>query len=91
MSERTYTNSDTYGLMLEMPSDENAEKNVLGKIMSHDEFFTQVEDVLSIDAFRNTVNQAMYRILKYIIQHRMVVDESSIIECANKFKDKISV
>ena len=91
MSERTYTNSDTYRLMLEMPSDENAEKNVLGTIMSHDEFFTQVEDVLSIDAFRNTVNQAMYRILKYIIQHRMVVDESSIIECANKFKDKISV
>lgn len=74
-----------------LPSDDNAEKNILGCMMKHDELFTQVEDMINASVFRTKTNQAMFRILKYIIEHRQVADESAIIATAEKFRDRIGV
>jgi len=82
---------DNYNYQQVLPTDESAEVNVLGTLINHDELFSQVEDVLSADAFRCKGNKALYRIIKYIIQHKNVVDENSIVACFEKFKDKIGV
>lgn len=78
-------------LQVTLPVDEGAELNVLGTIISHDELFTEVEDVLTSDVFRREDNRSLFRILKYIIKAGNVIDENSIIACAEKFRDKIGV
>lgn len=82
---------DNYALQQKLPSDERAETNILGTMMYHEELFVQVEDVLDSSMFYVRTNQAMFRILKYIIQKKQVVDESSIMACYEKFKGKIGV
>lgn len=74
-----------------LPHDISAENNVLGTIMSHDELFTQVEDMIDVNAFYDRNNQALYRILKYIIKNKQVIDESSIVATFEKFKNKIGI
>lgn len=91
MSNNSTNAKVDYDFQQVMPTDDSAEKNVLGTIMCHDELFTQVEDVLTSDAFRNARNKAIFRILKYIIQHRQIIDEGSIVACAEKFRNKIGV
>lgn len=78
-------------LQVTLPVDEGAELNVLGTIISHDELFTEVEDVLTSDVFRREDNRSLFRILKYIIKAGNVIDENSVIACAEKFRDKIGV
>lgn len=83
--------SENYTMQQQLPSDEKAEVNVLGTLVAHDELFTQVEDILDSSLFYNPRHQAMFRILKYIIQKKQVVDESSIMACFEKFKGKLNV
>lgn len=83
--------SDKFSLQQQLPSDERAETNILGTIMCHDELFTQVEDILDSSMFYNPRNKSMFRILKYIIQGKNVIDESSVLACFYKFKDKIGI
>lgn len=80
-----------YGLQHVMPSDEKAEMNVLGTIINHDELFTQVEDILDVNAFYSKRNRCFYRIIKYIIKSNHVIDESSIIACYEKFSNRLDV
>ena len=82
---------DNYSQQIILPSDDGAEINVLGVIMGHDEVFTHVEDILTADAFYNSRNKVIFRIFKYILQHKQVIDESSVVECAEKFRDKTGV
>lgn len=82
---------EQYNLQQQLPSDDSAELNVLGTIMNHDELFTQVEDMIDASVFSGRRNQALFRILKYIIQHKQVIDENAIIACFEKFKDKIGI
>ena len=88
--DRDILKSD-FGLQDVLPYDDNAELNVLGTIYNHDERFTEVEDMLNATMFSSTKNQAMFRILKYIIQHNQIIDEGSVIATAEKFRDKTGV
>ena len=83
-------NSTSYDLQVVLPHDDNAEKNILGTIMNHDEMLQQVDDILDARAFYDTRNGELFRILKYIIQKRMVIDESAIMACYEKFKNKLT-
>ena len=84
-------NTPNYDIQRVLPSDENAEKNIIGTIMNHDELFAQVEDILTSDVFNDNRHKALFRIIKYIIQHKQVIDENAIIACAEKFRDKTGV
>lgn len=75
----------------QMPHDDEAENNILGTIMRHDELFMEYEDILRSDLFYSKRNQAMYRIVKYLVQHGQVIDQSSVVACAEKFRNKIGV
>lgn len=74
-----------------LPSDEKAEINILGTMMCRDELFTQVEDMLDASMFYNKRHQVFFRLLKYIIKQRQVIDESSIVATYERFKDKLDV
>ena len=91
MAQDRNNQSPVSALQVTLPVDEGAELNVLGTIISHDELFTEVEDVLTSDVFRREDNRSLFRILKYIIKAGNVIDENSVIACAEKFRDKIGV
>lgn len=74
-----------------LPHDDAAEVNVLGSIMARDELFTHVEDVLTTDAFYGERNRFVFRLFKYILSHGQVIDENSVIACAEKFNGKTNI
>lgn len=80
-----------YAMQNILPSDEKAEVNVLGTLVNHDELFSDIDDIIDSSVFHNKRNQAFFRILKYIIQKKQVVDENAVIACYEKFKDKLNV
>ena len=82
---------DDFLLQSVLPHDDAAEINVLGVIMARDEFFTHVEDMLTSDAFYSERNRYIFRIFKYIIQQKQVIDENSVIACAEQHRANTNV
>lgn len=82
---------DKLSLQVVLPSDEKAEINILGTMICHEELFTQVEDIIDSTMFYNRTLQFLFRIFKYIIQKHEVIDESSVVECFEKFRKNINI
>lgn len=74
-----------------LPSDENAERNILGTLINHDELFTQVEDIIDSDMFYSTPNRAMAKILCRLLKQKVVIDEGSVVAEARKQGNTIGI
>ena len=73
------------------PGDRETEKNVLGTIINNDGFFTRVEDMLDSGAFHDLRLKAVFRCVKYLIMHNMVVDANAILDTARRKAKELGV
>lgn len=74
-----------------LPSDDETEETVLGTLIRRNELYSQVDDILTPDAFRNEANAVVFRCIRWIIKSGKIADINSIVEAAKSHKSVVKI
>ena len=74
-----------------LPSDATTEATVIGTLIRRNELFSHVDDILTPESFRNEINSAVYRCIRWIIKSGKIADVNSIVEAAKSHKSLMKV
>lgn len=77
---------ESLNLMLQrqMPNSIELERNVLGTIIRKNEYYGNVEDILSEDAFYAVPNKMIYRCVRHLLEEGKVADVNAVIATAKE-------
>lgn len=85
--KKKYDESMNLMLQRQMPNSIELERNVLGTIIRRNEYYGNVEDILSEDAFYAVPNKLIYKCVKHLIHDGKIADINSIIATAKEGKE----
>lgn len=85
--KKKYDESMNLMLQRQMPNSIELERNVLGTIIRRNEYYGNVEDILSEDAFYAVPNKLIYKCVKHLIHDGKIADINSIIATAKGGKE----
>lgn len=85
--KKKYDESMNLMLQRQMPNSIELERNVLGTIIRRNEYYGNVEDILSEDTFYAVPNKLIYKCVKHLIHDGKIADINSIIATAKEGKE----